>query len=107
VSISQSRPTERLLARIRTLLDGVEIPEGAEIRRTYAGYWQRSAGAFSWTVEHEDLRYMIGGYEPVCELLKCPNLTAYRIYQCPTDIAVVCGCKGPKCEGLSGKRKGS
>lgn len=46
--------SERMLVRLRELLEaeGLTLPEGTELRRSYAGRWQRSEGAWSWFAFH-------------------------------------------------------
>ncbi len=46
------KPSERMLALLRER--GLDIPEGSEIRRTYAGRVQRAEGAWSWFVWHPE-----------------------------------------------------
>jgi hypothetical protein len=72
-------PSARLLARLRA--QGVQVPEGAQIRRTYAGRCQREAGAWSWFVLNPDGSETIGGlggYHPVGVLLRAPRLRVTR-----------------------------
>lgn len=60
-------PSERLLIRLRDM--GLEIPDDARLRRTYAGYWQRAAGAWSWCLEDADgIELGIGSQYPVTSL---------------------------------------
>lgn len=66
----------RLLVEIGKRLEenGIDLPiEEMEIRRTYAGHWQKSAGAWTWCLEirspgaSEEARAysgQIGGYWP-------------------------------------------
>lgn len=71
------KPSERLLIRLKDEL-GLNIPPGSIIRRTYAGHWLRSGGAFSWMVEGPDGRSIIpeiGSSFRVKDLLKAPALT--------------------------------
>lgn len=92
------KPSEILLKKIKEICP-VEIPDSAEIKRTYAGRVQRSYGAMSWFVYHPDLRTTVGGYDRVTDLVKCPNLIARKIYGLQ-DIAIECGCNTLKCKGL-------
>lgn len=49
------------------------LPEGAQIRieRTRAGYWQRSAGAWSWlAVDEKNGRELFGSDWPASEVVK-------------------------------------
>lgn len=65
-------PSEKMLARLTAM--GVPIPDGAVIRRTYAGRLQRRAGAWSWYVDPEPripgAGLGLGGFEPLGELLR-------------------------------------
>ena len=73
-------PSHRLLKRLRNELD-LHISESAKIQRTYAGRYQKSAGAFSWYVDDSDLNRMghIGSAETVGELLKAKKYTTYTL----------------------------
>jgi hypothetical protein len=79
-------PSERLLARLRDEL-GLDLPEDTVIRRTYAGYWQRSRGAWSWFATQADgtpfkspdgFSYSVGSQYPVGRLLQCQEPMATR-----------------------------
>lgn len=70
------KPSERLIARLR------EIPElknrirsNAKIVRTYAGYWQKSAGGWLWMIDHD---HTIGSIERVTDLVKATTLSIYQ-----------------------------
>ncbi len=65
-------PSQRLLARLRDEC-GLDLPDGAQIQRTYVKRHQRDAGAMVWTVHRADGMYLqplIGSQWPVTELLK-------------------------------------
>lgn len=47
------RTSERLLARLRK--EGFELDESVELARCYVGHWQRSAGAWLWTVRGKNI----------------------------------------------------
>lgn len=47
-----SKPSERLIARL--IREGHIEPGEYRVRRTYAGFWQRREGAFSWDLETAD-----------------------------------------------------
>lgn len=52
---------------------GFEVdPESFE--RTYAGHWQRSAGAYSWTMKTASGLTTVGGCEPVSKYIVKRNL---------------------------------
>lgn len=63
-------PAERLIDRLRAM--GVPVPEGTVPRRTYAGWAQRSQGAWSWFLDYPaavpGLPY-IGSHWPLRDLL--------------------------------------
>lgn len=71
---------KKLIQRLLSM--GVNLPEGVEIKRTHAGYQQRSAGAFSWTFAHKDPKFYwcsnIGSTYPVKELAKADKISIYR-----------------------------
>lgn len=68
---------ERLIARLREM--GVEIPDGAQLRRTYAGRHQRSAGAWSWyLVDADGHELHIGSQISVTDLLKETTLHTWQ-----------------------------
>lgn len=70
-------PSQKLLTRLRSL--GVEIPEGATIRRTYAGTWQKAQGANVWHMVNARGDYLtIGSQFTVTELNKAKNISASR-----------------------------
>ena len=53
----------------------IDIPEGAEIARTYAGSNQRSCGAWSWFAwSRQQATWQCGSQWPIAELLKAPNI---------------------------------
>lgn len=51
---------------------GLDVPEGFRFRRTRAGSWQRSAGAWSWEISWNRAGNVgtIGSQYPVSELLR-------------------------------------
>ena len=69
-------PSERLLARLTAM--GVPLPEGAEIRRTYAGWLQRRHGAWSWAVDPSVGAWTVGSQWPVTHLLRARRLVVSR-----------------------------
>lgn len=74
------RPGDRLIQRLRTE-NGLEVPEGTHVRRTYAGRAQREAGAWVWRLHLPDGRWvqpMVGSQWPVTDLLKFPRLVISR-----------------------------
>ena len=80
------KPSERLIARLRAM--GVEIPEGATIRRTHAGYWQKAQAAWSWFVADANGKELgIGSQISVTELLREKRLCAAEAYS-DCDISI-------------------
>ena len=67
--------SERFIQRCRDELK-LNLPDGTFVRRTYAGYWQRAAGAMSWTFAHKH-EYIgeIGSQWSITELMKAPRLS--------------------------------
>lgn len=51
---------DKMLALVE-LLTGEKLPVGTRLMRLYPGYWQRSAGAWSWCV---DYKYTEDKYRP-------------------------------------------
>lgn len=98
--------SERMLAWLRS--QGVKLSDAATICRTYAGRHQRAAGSWTWYVDDPQTLVQIGGYEPLGDLLKCPNLEVvfqYYGHMAPTrDRDVLCGCKGA-CKRRAGRKK--
>jgi hypothetical protein len=70
-------PSERLLTRLHAM--GVDIPDGARVQRTYAGYWQRSEGAWSWAlVDGNGHELKLGSQYPLSTLLKSRIMVTRR-----------------------------
>jgi hypothetical protein len=65
--LHKSSLAERLAAKIKKELN-IEC-DATTFRRTYAGYWQRRSGAFSWTMQTRELR-VIGSCERASECVK-------------------------------------
>ena len=86
--MARKKPSERLLERLRTELE-LDLPEDVYIKRTYAGWWMRDAGAFSWLVEGTRTLGRIGSPYRVTDLLRCPKLAA--IYDKWQDCTIVPG----------------
>lgn len=72
------KASEKLIKRMNEELN-LDIPLDAYIKRTYAGYWQKSAGAFLWLVYHGEtyLVPVIGSMQRVTDLLKCKKLNTW------------------------------
>lgn len=86
----------KFIDRLRKELK-LEIPDDVVFVRTYAGHWQKSSGAFSSYLSSEkDMVFQLGFYEPISQLMKCPNLEVGDSY----GSYVECGCKG-KCKGVN------
>jgi len=66
------KSVERLALRLER--EHQILADVSTFSRTRAGYWQRSAGAWSWTMRLHD-RLEIGSQYPVKELLKADKLS--------------------------------
>ena len=66
-----SKNVKALADRIKKEFGFEAMPE--TFRRTYAGYWSRRAGAYSWTMQTKNLT-TIGGCEPVSKYIVKRNL---------------------------------
>lgn len=75
----------RLADKIQNDLGVVCMKES--FRRTYAGYWQRRAGAWSWEGVTEDGR-RIGSIWSVSELLKSPKLGFVESVNWHTELEI-------------------
>lgn len=75
----------RLTDKIQNDLGVVCVKDG--FRRTYAGYWQRRAGAWSWEGVTEDGR-RIGSIWTVSELLKSPKLGFVESVNWHTELEI-------------------
>ncbi len=64
------RPTT--INRLKVLLDrlGIPCPEVTEIRRTYAGRYQRSCGAWSWYAVNSGGREIVASCDPLTPMLR-------------------------------------
>jgi hypothetical protein len=88
--------TQRFFKRLREELD-IDIPLDAYMERTYAGWNQKSAGAWSSVIRSKkNTLFEIGLYVPIADLLKCPKLVIGDSYGAYVD----CGCIG-KCKGIT------
>jgi len=74
-----SRLVNRLAARLKAEM-GIEFdPERYEVRRTYAGRHQKSAGAWAWVLQEIDgYHILFGGWEALSTLLTCDKLDIYH-----------------------------
>ena len=64
---------------VKALAERIKSEFGFEVNtesfeRTYAGHWQRSAGAYSWTMKAAGGLTTIGGCEPVSKYVAKRNL---------------------------------
>lgn len=57
---------DKLVDKLRK--HGIKIPNDYEFRRNYPGYWQRSSGAWSWTIHWHGGE--VGSSDPVKVILK-------------------------------------
>ena len=67
-----SKNVKTLAERIKSEFGFEVIPESFE--RTHAGHWQRSAGAYSWTMKTAGGLTTIGGCEPVSKYVVKRNM---------------------------------
>lgn len=82
-------PAERLIERLRAE-HGLDIPAGARVRRTYAGWAQRSQGALSWYLvdtDGRDVQHLgctIGSHTPAGDLVRAHRIdvTVSRLTCC-------------------------
>lgn len=76
---------ERIAARLAAL--DVDVPAGARLARTYAGYWQRSSGAWSWyLVDGRTGRELfIGSQHAARDLLAAP---VWALYDGPGGLQI-------------------
>jgi hypothetical protein len=64
----------RLARRLREM--GQDVPEGMVLRRTHAGHWQRSQGAWSWTLDAPDFSGLCyGSHYAASALVRCRHWT--------------------------------
>jgi hypothetical protein len=64
--------SDRLIARL--IAEGHLSPGEYRLERTYAGYWQRTAGAFSWYItDARGVDAGIGSQWPAREVLAAPE----------------------------------
>jgi hypothetical protein len=70
----KKRPTTLSVALARRCIaEGIHLerPDAMYIERTYAGYWQRAQGAWSWELcGPESMGMMIGSQWPAREVLR-------------------------------------
>lgn len=67
---------ERLRLKLNKEL-GLKIPEHAEFKRTYAGHWQLSRGAWNWFCHYPEYVYDIGSAYTAGEILKAKKIIIY------------------------------
>ena len=81
---------QKLIARLRKELN-LKIPEGTRLRRTYAGHWQKSAGAWSWYLYHDNIAHMssIGSSYSASRLVKSSNLSIYKARSWDSEIEIL------------------
>ncbi len=77
-----------MLERLRSELN-INLPDDTVIRRTYAGYWQKAAGAFSWFFysPSETITYDVGSSERVRDLVMCKKI---RLLESGGIIELIC-----------------
>lgn len=67
-----SKNVKALAERIKKEFGFEVLPES--FKRTYAGHWLRSAGAYSWTMETAGGLTTIGGCEPISKYVVKRNI---------------------------------
>lgn len=67
-----SKNVKALAERIKKEFGFEVLPES--FKRTYAGHWLRSAGAYSWTMETAGGLTTIGGCEPISKYVVKRNV---------------------------------
>jgi hypothetical protein len=75
------KSVERLVNRLRA--EGWIIPDDWKFQRLYPGYWQRSAGAWSWTIT--GTMCDIGSCDSVARCLKASSLNRHRFGEIIAD----------------------
>lgn len=72
----QSKNAKKLIEKLNRLFD-LKIPENAVIQRTYAGYWQKSNGAWIWHfyLEGYPKCWDIGSSFTTVDILKAKELS--------------------------------
>lgn len=80
-STKLSADGQKLVARLKKDFD-IELSDDVVIRRTYAGYWQKSKGAWSWFFYSLSLGaiHNIGSQHSIRELLRCKTITLYQAH---------------------------
>jgi hypothetical protein len=66
---------EKLVDRLKNEL-GI-LADSKSFKRVYAGYWQRSKGAWSWSMNISGTNQFIGSQSSVGELLKAKRISEY------------------------------
>lgn len=82
----RSRKVQKLIERLATECE-LDVPEDVELRRTYAGYDQKSAGAWSWVLASVSKPWQIAGFEALTIMLQHPYWdVSYNIHgDCELD----------------------
>ena len=74
--------SEKLVSVLRQA--GFHVPDGASLRRTYAGRHQRSAGAWSWYLVDKDDRAL-----PVGSAYRVSDCLRHGVYPAERDIGII------------------
>lgn len=78
----------KLFEKLRQKLNkelNFDIPKHATFKRTYAGYWQLSAGAWKWVCSWPEYPYDIGSAYTALEILKSKKLSRYNFTEIMID----------------------
>lgn len=59
----------KLVSALRAELGDDAVPDGWIFERHYPGHWQRSEGAWSWSLRWRYVNWMIGSQESVADIL--------------------------------------
>ena len=74
-------PSEKIIDRLRVL--GFAVPEGTEVRRTYAGLHQRRDGAWSWFLEYPE---PVPGLRDIGSVWPLRDLLRWRLMVTRSDV---------------------
>lgn len=76
---------EKLRIKLNKILN-LNIPSHAVFKRTRAGHWQLSAGAWKWYCQYPENPYDIGSSYTVVELLKAKKISIYHNHGTEIEI---------------------
>lgn len=89
-------PSKQITALTQRIKEEFNIDtDPSTFRRTYAGHWLRSGGAFTWTINTLNGIGCIGGFEPIKKYItkknklsiSCDNFHEFSLYvYTPNDV---------------------